>query len=275
MRQIIRNRLDNPVNASSRKAKPIPTKSITFVNCKSKSNSKELNKDSGFTEGVFFKVPSAVSLAYSDSSVDTASSASSRDGGSNRSLSSACNATHATTTTVPAATSWKSTERKSFLLHQPLIVCDPEKIDTEMETDLVAALGKVMARSKKLPSTDYYCSNHILVNDERVQRMIAPLSRMRELDDLARYHAMAMAQSQTLFHTDPNIITDQFHRPVRQMGENVARGKTIKEIHTDMMTKQQQCSDKYNILHRCYTHMGMGTAKGKDGQLYLCQIYRG
>jgi uncharacterized protein YkwD len=245
-------------------AKPLPTKASTVVEHNSNHND--------FTEGVFFKVPPAVSLVSSETTVD--SSLVYPDSSVDSSLAYSSDES-ASSLRVPAGTSWKSTERNSFLLNQPLIVCSPEKLDPKMESDPVAALQKVLLRSKNLPSTDYYSSNHILVNNERVRRMIAPLSRMRELDDLAQYHAMAMAESQTLFHTDPNLVVDLFQHPIRQMGENVARGNSIREIHHNMMKNQKYCSDKHNIVHRSYTHMGMGTAKGKDGQLYLCQIFRG
>jgi uncharacterized protein YkwD len=161
------------------------------------------------------------------------------------------------------------------LLHQPLMVIDPEKADQETEIDPATALGKAMARSRNLPNTDYYSSNHILVNQERVKRVIAPLSRLRELDSLARDHAEAMANAQHLFHSDPCDIQSKFQRPCRRMGENVAVGSNIRDIHVRMMKNTESNTDKNNILHRCYTHMGMATAKGADGQLYLCQIFRG
>ena len=263
MRNIIRNRMDSRVGASTtkRNQKSNPTTASTSTRGKK-------HTEDGLTEGVFFKVPSVASLASSDSSESSSSSLG--DNGSNRSLSRST----ATTATFPPP-GWKSTERRSFLQHQPLMVSDPENIDKELESDPVAALGKVMAQSKLLPSTDYYCSNHIMVNDERVKRMTAPLSRLRELDDLARHHAEQMAKSQVLFHSNPATITNKFQRPFRRMGENVASGANIRDIHTNMMEKPESCSDKYNILHRCYTHMGMGTAKGDDGTLYLCQIFRG
>jgi hypothetical protein len=274
MRQMIQSRMDSRVGAESSKRTDKTRNIVSKGNNSNNKKKQQKHTDSydGFTEGVFFKVPSNASLMSSDSSVTSSSSSSNIDNGSIRSLSYSASPTAGT---LHPPTGWKSTERKSFLLHQPLMVSDPENIDAELESDPVAALGKVMAQSKKLPSTDYYCSNHIMVNDERVKRMIAPLSRLRELDDLARYHAESMAQSQQLFHSDPTAITHVFQRPFRRMGENVLSGTNIREIHTSMMDKQELCSDKYNILHRCYTHMGMGTAKGDDGQLYLCQIFRG
>ena len=115
-----------------------------------------------------------------------------------------------------------------------------------------------------------------MVNQERVRRVIAPLSRLSELDSIAREHAEAMANKEKLFHSNPADISTKFQRPFRRMGENVARGKTIRDIHNQMMKNSEEITtDKYNILHRCYTHMGMGTAKGADGQLYLCQVFRG
>ena len=265
MRRMIHIRMDT---RSSRSGAATPANKQTEKKRPKVSTSKANKKhtDDGLTQGVFFKVPSVASLDSLDSSL-TSLSSSNGDSGSIRSLSYSAAAT--------APTSWKSTERKSFLLHQPLMVSDPENIDAELESDPVTALGKVMVQSKKLPSTDYYCSNHIMVNDERIKRMVAPLSRLRELDDLARYHAEQMAKSERLFHSDPTTIKHVFQRPFRRMGENVASGANIREIHTNMMEKEEQCSDKYNILHRCYTHMGMGTAKGEDGELYLCQIFRG
>lgn len=260
LRQSIRNNLDKRAAAKGKKRTSILA---------DKSTTNKLKNDKRATAGgVFFKVPSVASLHSSDSTISSGTS----NYGSARSIVSSCN--NSTSPPTPA-TSWKSTERQSFLLNQPMMVSDIEHIDLEIEKDPVAALGKVMARCNKLPSTDYFSSNHIMVNEERIKRMIAPLSRLRELDEMARRHAEEMAKSQSLYHSDPATITNQFHRPFRRMGENVSRGSNLRNIHTNMMVTTEQRPDRYNILHRCYTHMGMGTAKGEDGQLYLCQIFRG
>lgn len=61
-----------------------------------------------------------------------------------------------------------------------------------------------------------------------------------------------------------------FHR----VGENVAVGNSIKEIHLAMMS--DSIADKNNILDRRYIYLGMGTAKSEvTGKLYLCQIFQG
>ena len=256
MRTAMRNRTERRMGAVSSKHHQTPNSPSSTC-----TPIKKYTAD-GLTEGVFFKPPSVASLVSSDSSVTTSSSS-----------YSDC----LETTEMYPPPGWKSTERKSFFANQPLIVFDPEKMDKqELERDPVIALGKILTHSMTLPPMDYYySSNHIMVNDERIQRTTAPLARLRELDDWARYHAEQMAQSLVLFHSDPTILTSVLQRPFRRLGENVASGTTIREIHTNMMENPLCRSDKYNILHRCYTHMGMGTAKGDDGRLYLCQIFRG
>ena len=215
---------------------------------------KSLDADENFAEGVFFKVSSYDDLTKSESSSRT---------------SSTCSLNTLSVVSSPPA-SWKSTETNSFYLHQPLMVSDPE---CELPVvDEAEALGRAMLRSKELPSCWYFSSNHIMVNQERTKRVTAPLTRLKELDSIAREHADAMAASHKLFHSDPAALPQKFNRPSRRMGENVAVGATIKDIHKKMMATP---SDKHNILHRRYTHMGMATAKGSDGQLYLCQVFRG
>jgi uncharacterized protein YkwD len=140
------------------------------------------------------------------------------------------------------------------------------------EIDDVEELGLVLARSRKLPGTDYYSSNHILVNKERIKRLMPPLIRRSKLDELAREHAMAMAAKDALLHSDPDALMQKVGRPSRRLGENVAYGRSIREIHTMMM--KEKGSDKNNLLDRRFLTMGMGTARGPDGGLYMCQIFR-
>ncbi len=169
------------------------------------------------------------------------------------------------------STSWKSTEGDSFLPASPLIVNDPEKGDEPIK-DEVMALSLVLARSSQLPTTWYYSSNHVLVNQERIKRMIAPLVRMRELDEIARENVDAMASENRASHSDPNFLKMRFKRPARRLGENVAKGSSIRAIHEAMMETR---SDSNNIADCRYTHMGMATARASDGDLFMCQIFRG
>jgi hypothetical protein len=169
------------------------------------------------------------------------------------------------------STSWKSTGGNTFLPHSPLVVNDPEKGDEPIK-DEEEALGLIMARSRHLPGTWYYSSNHVMVNQERIKRFIAPLVRMRELDEIAKEHVEVMARERRAFHSNPDFLRIRFQRPSRRLGENVAKGSSIRAIHEAMMETR---SDYNNIADRRYTHMGMATAKASDGELFMCQIFRG
>jgi len=102
---------------------------------------------------------------------------------------------------------------------------------------------------------------------------MAPLIRMLELDELARIHAEQMAEEDELRHAEADALRFALKDiPHRRLGENVARGESVRSIHNDMMNT---LSNRNNILDRRFSHMGMGTAVGKHGDLYLCQIFRG
>uniref|UniRef100_A0A7S4RMZ1 SCP domain-containing protein n=1 Tax=Ditylum brightwellii TaxID=49249 RepID=A0A7S4RMZ1_9STRA len=127
-------------------------------------------------------------------------------------------------------------------------------------------------RSKSLPGTWYYSSNHILINDERVERKISPLTRRRDLDEKAREQAEMMANDQKLYYEDPNILTENLSPSHRWLGENVARGKSIRHVHAKLM---ESTADRANIIDNRFNFMGIGTARGKDGKLYICQLFLG
>lgn len=150
---------------------------------------------------------------------------------------------------------------------------DPEIDAVEASVSPQEALQKAMERSKTLPSTkEKFASNHIMVNQERLQRTIAPLTRLRELDEIARFHAEEMASESRLFHLDPAELNAAFNRPKRRLGANVAKGESVQDIHLGMMSTT---SNKNNILDRRFSNMGMATSRAGNGELYLCQIFRG
>jgi hypothetical protein len=169
-------------------------------------------------------------------------------------------------------TSWKSSGAKNHNLNAPLVVSNPDKSE-EMITDEAEKLGLIIARNRQLPGTWYFSSNHVLVNQERTRRTMAPLIRMVELDQLARIHAEQMVEEAELHHIKPHALRLALADiPYRRLGENVARGENIRDMHEEMMNT---LSNKNNIVDRRFTHFGMGTAVAPKGELYLCQIFRG
>jgi hypothetical protein len=170
------------------------------------------------------------------------------------------NSSSTDTDTSSLPPSWKPAGGQSSLPRS-----QDEPIQNEDEAD------RIMARSRDLPTTWYYSSNHVMVNRERTKRTIAPLVRMIELDEIAREHVEDMAEQNTTFHSDTSFLRMPFNQPAR-LGENVAKGRSIRKIHNQMMDSSSVTN---NILDRRYTHFGMATAKASDGELFICQIFRG
>jgi hypothetical protein len=136
-------------------------------------------------------------------------------------------------------------------------------------------VGRIMLNSRRLPKNDgYLVSNHVMINNERTRRAIAPLKRIPALDEIARAQANLMAEENQLFHSNPEELREELvgQDIGRRIGENVAKGTALRAIHKNMMTNS--LADTNNLLDRRYTCMGVGTAKGSDGTLYICQIFR-
>ena len=183
----------------------------------------------------------------------------------------------------------------------PTIINDDQSGEDNNNTtklDDAEILGLIMQRSRKLPQmlggkhNEYALrSNHIMVNTDRIQRIVQPLIRMKELDELATHHAKEMASQGELYQpklkylhdtilnngrssSSSNNNTDNHQRIINRLGSNVACGESLLSMHQMMMTVS--VADRNNILDRRFTGMGMGTAKSPtDGKLYLCQIFRG
>lgn len=206
--------------------------------------------------------------------------------------------TSTVTKTPPGATiDWSPSNDPDFHKDAPLLARRPVDVQYLVGMDDQAALGHVMFQARKLPqSPGPFASNHVMINGERTKRMIQPLTRSPTLDELAREHARTMASQQCLKHTqDPLELQERLLEVVatttasgiesnsnnnngltvedcERIGENVCRGKSLKDMHRLMM---QSVAEKNNILDRRFASMGVGTAKGDDGLLYLCQIFCG
>lgn len=127
-------------------------------------------------------------------------------------------------------------------------------------------------RSKELPGTWYYSSNHIMINNERTKNNVHPLIRRSELDAVARWHAENMANADRVHHSNPQELKIKIGKSCRRLGENIARGENIRAIHNRMI--ETPC-DLRNLIDSRYLQFGMGTARGPSGDLFLCQIFRG
>jgi uncharacterized protein YkwD len=118
----------------------------------------------------------------------------------------------------------------------------------------------VQYKEEEIHSTSYFASNHVLVNRERMKRGLRPLTRNIAMDDMARKSARAMAESNGL---NPLCTT--------YVG-NVLRGESIRSIHRSTM-QQKQGRERANLLNPYFQDFGVGTCKGSDGMLYMCQLF--
>ena len=185
------------------------------------------------------------------------------------------------TQSTACGTSWKSCEREGYHNHSPLVAqtvlyaqqgrgatVHPSSFSEELRN-----LNITMESARELPRNCYFGNNHVMVNRVREGHLVPPLNRSHDLDTLARWHAEAMAALDGgAFHADPNDLQAKLKKPSRRIGSNVAVGESVRRIHQQMMYKK---GDYNNIVDRRYTEMGMGTARGRSGEIYLCQIFRG
>ena len=118
----------------------------------------------------------------------------------------------------------------------------------------------VQYKEEEIHSTSYFASNHVLINRERMKRGLKPLSRNIAMDDLARKSAESMAASNGLNPLQTTYVG------------NVLRGESIRAIHRSTML-QKQGRERYNLLNPYFEDFGVGTCKGDDGMLYMCQLF--
>ena len=133
--------------------------------------------------------------------------------------------------------------------------------------------GRMIAKNRRLPGVvpGFISSNHVMVNKERIAIHIPALTRRIELDAVARERAEKMANEGKVGHGSLDDLEFQI-RPCRVFDENIACGKSIQDIHNDMLKNE---ANRTKMVDRRYSYMGMGTARGNDGTLYLCQIFKG
>jgi uncharacterized protein YkwD len=111
----------------------------------------------------------------------------------------------------------------------------------------------------------HYANNLVLVNRERAKVCssgVRPLRRSVTLDETASTFAKQMAKSS-------GLSSQQMHT---HLSANMMRGPSVRAIHAALMNRDRE---RDNILSADSKEFGVGTAKGEDGQLYLCQLFGG
>jgi uncharacterized protein YkwD len=145
-------------------------------------------------------------------------------------------------------------------------------IDTE-KLKAAAEFGKVVTRNRRLPTVvpGFLTGNHLLVNKERISRHLPALYRRLELDQLAKERAESMAKSGKVQRADRAFMLSRL-MPCIAFAENVGVGTSIQDIHFQMLSSD---ADTKNMISSTFSVFGMGTAKGRNGKIYLCQLFKG
>jgi uncharacterized protein YkwD len=129
------------------------------------------------------------------------------------------------------------------------------------------AVGMVIAvLASCRPMTSPEASLFVSTNSFRRANGLGALAQQDALVDQARGLASAMAARGQLFHSDPNAWNVQWSA----VAENVGVSGTIEDIVSRLEASPEH---RANMLSTKYTHMAVGTARGKDGRIYAAQLF--
>jgi hypothetical protein len=105
-------------------------------------------------------------------------------------------------------------------------------------------------------------------NGARTSRGLRAYAVRSDLTSVARRQAARMAASRQMYH-NPNLRSEV--GGWQELGENVGQGGSVSAIHSAFMGSY---SHRANILSTSYTEVGIGTAQGSDGQIYVSEVFR-
>ena len=110
-----------------------------------------------------------------------------------------------------------------------------------------------------------------------MKNFILPLIRKIELYQVAYDHAKHMINQRKCEHSNIENIIPKASNPApwQRIGENICRGKSVQAIHEEIMNNPDCIADKNNMYDRRFSSFGVGIATGFEGELYVCQIYKG
>jgi uncharacterized protein YkwD len=156
--------------------------------------------------------------------------------------------------------------RRSVRLSLTLKTIPEDASVSFMNRSDIAALPGLLER-------EFEHGDHRIVNRSRATRQVEPLRRSSYLDCLAETHAKVMAEQESVFHSVDSVEALQKKLHGQQVGENILRGKSLLQMHKDIMTGSDSFLRR-NILSTKFHEMGMGMANGNDGHVYLVQLFR-
>ena len=103
-------------------------------------------------------------------------------------------------------------------------------------------------------------------NQLRARSGLPALAQHDELTDQARSWAAKMATQGAIQHSDPKTWRVSW----QAVAENVGAGSSIEQVTQALIASD---GHRANMLSTSYTHMAVGTARGKDGRIYAVQLF--
>lgn len=139
---------------------------------------------------------------------------------------------------------------------------------TPRSTVKLAALlvGVVAVASACLPynSQEQYLFNK--TNELRRSEGVNAMGGMDPLTSRARELAQGLAARGVLQHSDLQAMGVRW----TAAAENVGRGSSIEQVYSMLAASP---SHHRNMVNPAYTNTGIGTARGKDGSVYVVQLF--
>ena len=134
----------------------------------------------------------------------------------------------------------------------------------------VTALVLPVMSAKAASSSDADTSRS-LANSARVAKGLATLKDVGGLNIVAQRHAERMADADMIFHNE-NRKTEADAEGVNWtlIGENVGVGQDAESVHEGFMASP---GHRDNILYADYNAIGTGAAVGKDGSVFITQLF--
>ncbi|HEX8004751.1 MAG TPA: CAP domain-containing protein [Mycobacteriales bacterium] len=105
-------------------------------------------------------------------------------------------------------------------------------------------------------------------NSARTSRGLRAYPVRSDLVSVARRQAARMAAARRIYH-NPNLTSEVSNW--RNVGENVGRGGSVSAIHSAFMGSS---GHRANILSTTFVEIGVGTARGSDGLIYVSEVFR-
>ena len=133
-------------------------------------------------------------------------------------------------------------------------------------TAVVAALALVLvAAGEAHAGSSYFVSR---ANSARASNGLSSYSVSSELSAIAQRHARSMASRRSIYHNS-SLASEACCW--RSLGENVGAGQSESSVQGAFMNSS---SHRGNILSSAFNEIGVGTARGSDGKIYVDEVFR-